>query len=286
MLQRLRALGLVTALAAAAPAAAQDTAQDAPPLDTVMARVGETEITLGHMIAARTTLPDQFGQLPAAQLLQGIREQLISQTLLVQTYEGAMPPAARYLLENERSAIIAGVVMDSITAEAVTETELRASYDAEYGATGDTTEYRAAHILLDAEDEAQKLAREIADGANFAALAQEHSTGPSGASGGDLDWFGEGVMVPAFEEAVAALEPGEVSAPVQTQFGWHLIKLYETRAKEKPAFEEVRDELANRLAQAAIEARINDLSAQTDIDRSGSEGIDPALINQFDLLEY
>ena len=289
MLHRFHDPAVVTALcatlAAAAPAAAQDTAQDAPPLDTVMATVGETEITLGHMIAASTTLHEQYRQLPAGQLVQGIGQQLISQEVLRQAHEGDLPPPARYLLENEERAIAADAVMDTITAKAVTETELRAAYDEKYGETGDTTEYRAAHILVETEDEAQKLAQEIADGANFAALAQAHSTGPSGPSGGDLGWFGEGVMVPAFEEAVAAMEPDEVSAPVQTQFGWHLIKLHETRAKEKPAFEEVRAELVQQLSRAAIEARVEALRAQTDIDASGIDGMDPALIKRFDLLE-
>jgi len=138
---------------------------------------------------------------------------------------------------------------------------------------------------VETEEKALDLAEELAGGANFAALAQEHSTGPSGPSGGELGWFGAGVMVPEFAEAVAALEVGAVSEPVQTQFGWHVIKLNETRTKERPSLDEVRDELAETLRSQALDAHIARLEAESDIDRSGSEGMDAELINRFDLLE-
>ena len=84
---------------------------------------------------------------------------------------------------------------------------------------------RASHILVKTEEEAKKVLEEIKNGADFAKLASEHSMCPSGRDGGDLRFFGRGMMVKPFEEAAFALKKGEVSEPVETQFGWHLIKL-------------------------------------------------------------
>ncbi|MDZ7710067.1 MAG: peptidylprolyl isomerase [Roseovarius sp.] len=281
MLQRLLAPVLFTALTAAAPA----TAQDAPPLDTVIATVGETEITLGHMIALRVTLPEQYNQIPPDVLFKGVLDQLVQQELLSQAHEGDLSTVARLRLENEERAITASEMIGSLTDAAITAEALQAAYDSEYAETGDETEYRASHILVETEEKAKEIAGEIADGANFAALAQEHSTGPSGPSGGELGWFGAGVMVPEFSDAVAALEAGEVSGPVQTQFGWHLIKLNETRVKERPSLDEVRGELTETLRRQALDAHVAQLEAESDVDRSGSDGMDAALINRFDLLE-
>jgi peptidyl-prolyl cis-trans isomerase C len=281
MLQRLLAPALAAALAIGAPATAQD---DAPAPDTVMATVGETTITLGHMLALRATLPEQYNQIPAEILFRGVLDQLVQQELLRQAHEGELSPVARLRLDNEMRAITASEVIAEVTDAAVTDEALQDAYESEYADAADETEYRAAHILVETEEKAQELAAELAGGANFAALAQEHSTGPSGPSGGDLGWFGEGVMVPEFESAVTTLEVGAVSGPVQTQFGWHLIKLNETRVKEKPAFDAVRDDLADELRRQALDARIAELEADSAVDRSGSDGIDPALINRFDLL--
>lgn len=87
------------------------------------------------------------------------------------------------------------------------------------------TQVRASHILVKTEAEVQKLQSELAGGAAFEALAKKVSQCPSGAEGGDLGWFGRGMMVPSFEQAAFAMQVGEVSAPVKTQFGYHLIKL-------------------------------------------------------------
>jgi len=281
MLQRLLAPVFLAALAAGAPAAAQDE----PALDRVVATVGGTEITLGHMLALRVTLPEQYNQIPPDVLFQGVLDQLVQQELLSQAHEGALSAAAQLRLDNERRAISAAEVIGEVTAGAVTDAALRDAYESEYGGTTDETEYRASHILVETEAKAQSLVGEIADGANFAALAQEHSTGPSGPSGGELGWFGAGVMVPEFEGAVTALDVGEVSDPVQTQFGWHVIKLNETRIKEQPSLDEVRGELTDTLRRQALDAHVANLEADSAVDRSGSDGLDPALVNRFDLLE-
>ena len=123
----------------------------------------------------------------------------------------------------------------------------------------------------------------LAEGADFAELAQERSTGPSGPNGGQLGWFTAGMMVPDFEEAVFALEVGEVSAPVQTQFGWHVVVLNDMRDQEAPALEDVRAELEDGLRRARVDAAITELSAAADVVRPEIT-IDPAVIRDLDLL--
>lgn len=272
---------LVTGIALGAQAFAQDT----PSADTVMATVGGTDITLGHMLAVRAALPAQYDQVPPEVLFKGVLDQLIQQELLSQAHEGEMSRAAALQLENERRAVLAADVAEGVVNADLTEERLQAAYEAQYAGAEEETEYKAAHILVETEEAAQKLVADLEGGANFAALAQEHSIGPSGPSGGDLGWFGDGVMVPEFFAAVSALEVGTVSAPVQTQFGWHVIKLEETRVKERPTLHAVREEMTNALRQEAFDTFIAAREAATQVTRTDTTAMDPAVINQTNLLE-
>lgn len=280
-LRLLSATALITGLAITTPAVAQD----APTLDTVMASVGDSEITLGHMLALRNGLPADYDQLPPEVLFKGVLDQLIQQTLLMRAHEGPLSEAAKWRLENETRAVTAGDVIDRVLEAALTDEALQAAYEAQYIGGDEETEYKAAHILVETEDEAKALVAELEGGANFAALAQEHSAGPSGPGGGDLGWFSDGVMVQEFFDAVAKLEPGQVSPPVQTQFGWHVIKLNETRVKERPSLDEVRDELADGIRQEAFDAYVANLEDATEVTRTDISAYDPALINNTTLLE-
>jgi peptidyl-prolyl cis-trans isomerase C len=272
---------LVTGIALGAQAFAQDT----PSAETVMATVGGTDITLGHMLAVRAALPAQYDQVPPEVLFKGVLDQLIQQELLSQAHEGEMSRAAALQLENERRAVLAADVAEGVVNADLTEERLQAAYEAQYAGAEEETEYKAAHILVETEEAAQKLVADLEGGANFAALAQEHSIGPSGPSGGDLGWFGDGVMVPEFFAAVSALEVGTVSAPVQTQFGWHVIKLEETRVKERPTLDAVREEMTNALRQEAFDTFIAAREAATQVTRTDTTAMDPAVINQTNLLE-
>ena len=124
----------------------------------------------------------------------------------------------------------------------------------------------------------------LAEGADFAELAAERSTGPSGPNGGQLGWFGPGMMVAPFEEAVVALEVGEVSEPVQTQFGWHVIILNESRVEELPSIDDIRAELEESVRQGRVETLINDLTDAGEITRTELD-IDPSLIRNVELLD-
>ncbi|MGR3455449.1 peptidylprolyl isomerase [Pseudooceanicola sp.] len=253
--------------------------------DTVVATVNGVDVTLGQMIALRGSLPQQYNQLPPEVLFKGILDQIVQQILLEQSYDGEVPKAVSLALENERLARMAGLAAAEFLETAVTEEEIQAAYDEKYSES-EGKEYKARHILVETEEEARALIEELDGGADFAMLASEHSTGPSGPNGGDLGWFGPGMMVKPFEDATTALEPGSYTRdPVQTQFGWHVILLEETRDKAAPALEEVRGEIEAELQNAAVEAHIDALTENAEIDRSGAEGVDPALLTNIELLE-
>ena len=146
-------------------------------------------------------------------------------------------------------------------------------------------EFNASHILVETEEAALALVTALQGGADFAGLAKEKSTGPSGPDGGQLGWFGAGMMVPPFEQAVQAMQVGAVSAPVQTQFGWHVIKLNESRTMDAPALTEVRGEIEIQLRQQAAEAYIEALISTADVTRVAEGDIDPTLLLNQDLLD-
>jgi peptidyl-prolyl cis-trans isomerase C len=278
----------------AVPALAQETAAPEEPaaaaesatpmtIDTVIATVNGTEITLGHMLVLRARLPQEYQQLEPQVLFDGILDQLVQQTVLGQE-AGELDSVNKLLLANEERALLSSQVIAETARAAATEEAIQAVYDAEYANAGGEMEYNASHILVETEDEAKAIVAEIEGGADFATLATERSSGPSGPSGGDLGWFGAGMMVEPFETAVFALEPGQVSAPVQTQFGWHVIRLNETREKPAPTLDEVRDQIVEQIQRAAVEAQVNALQAEADITLPEPGTIDPAVLNDMSLL--
>lgn len=136
----------------------------------------------------------------------------------------------------------------------VTDEEVRQVFDANPDQFARQEMVRARHILVDTREQAEALRAQILDGADFAQLAREHSTDPgSGPNGGDLGWFGRGVMVAPFEEAAFALPVGRVSEPVETAFGFHLILVEERQEAEEPAF---TDEVAELIRTALVDQKV------------------------------
>jgi peptidyl-prolyl cis-trans isomerase C len=270
---------LALSITFAAPACAAD-----PTADTVVATVNGHEITLGHMISTRESLPAQYQELDDAVLFDGILEQLIQQTALAEVEEAALTKRDLLALDNQRRTYLAGVVLDTTANAAVTEDALNAAYEEKYSSATPGKEFHAAHILVETEEEAKALKVELDGGADFSALAKEKSTGPSGPNGGDLGWFGAGMMVKPFEDAVMALEPGQVSDPVQTQFGWHIIKLMESRVADIPSLDDTRAELEGDLRSKAVEARVTSLTSDANIEKM-VEGIDKTLLRNTALID-
>jgi peptidyl-prolyl cis-trans isomerase C len=252
--------------------------------ETVLATVNGENITLGHVISTRMQLPQQYQALPDDVLFEGILEQLIQQTVLSQAI-GEVSKRTRIQLENERRALAAGEHLDKVLSDSVTEETLQAAYDEVFANAEPTPEYNASHILVETEEEAAALIKLLEEGGDFATLAREHSTGPSGPNGGELGWFSEGMMVEPFEDAVIVLEIGQVSPPVETQFGWHVVILNDKRVKGAPALEEVRAELIELVENNAVEMALSKLLEAAEIERADTSGIDPALVRDITLIE-
>lgn len=271
-------VGALLALAPVAGLAADVTA------GTVVATVNGTDITVGNVIAMRESLPEQYQQLPDDALFNGILEQLIQQTALAQAAEPDLTRRDLVNLENQRRAYMAGALLQGVVMEAVTEEAIQAAYDARVRdlATSPLIEYNASHILVADEALAAGLRAQLDAGADFAELAAANSTDGSAAGGGSLGWFGPGMMVKPFEDAVVALKPGEIAGPVQTQFGWHLVKLNETRVATAPTLDELRDEIAGQIEQQAVEAFVKSKTDAATITRT--DGIDPAVLRDQTLL--
>lgn len=258
--------------------------QAEPSADTVVASVNGTEITVGHMILVREGLPEQYRNLPNEQLFDGILEQLIQQTLLADLIGKTDSREIRLTLENDRRLMKASQAVEELSAQAIGEDEIAASYDARYADADMGMEYDASHILVETEEAAVNLIDKLQVGADFVELAKEFSTGPSGPGGGALGWFGLGMMVPPFEAAVVTMEKGAISSPVKTDFGWHVIKLNDTRAISAPALGEVRSEIIAELQRTAIEGQIEELRQQATINRTPVDDIGVAVISQSELM--
>ncbi|WP_380056051.1 peptidylprolyl isomerase [Falsihalocynthiibacter sp. SS001] len=276
MLKRTKFGILAAFLATTGVAVAQDSTTG---WDTVIATVNGEDITAGQMIIARENLPQQYQALEDGMLYDGILENLIQQILLVQSVSDDLTERQTATLEHQKRTFLAGVTVEEILSEPISDEALGALYQEEFVNAESETEYSAAHILVETEEEAQEIAKLLEEGAEFAELAKEKSTGPSGPNGGNLGWFGAGAMVAPFEEAVVALEDGAYSDPVQTQFGWHLIHRIESRIKETPSFEEVRPQLVAQLSQKALEEEIVALTDKAEITKSEEGAIDPSFLS-------
>ena len=274
-------IGAVTALFLATPVFAAGHSNNPA---TVVATVNGTDITVGHIAAAKTNLPQQYQSLADDVLFEGILEQLIQQTVLAETIKD-VPQRAEIELANQRRNTLATVAVDRLVAETVAEEDIKAAYDAKYAGIEPEKEFNASHILVETEEEALQLVELLEGGADFATLAKERSTGPSGPNGGQLGWFGTGQMVPPFEAAVVEMEADSISAPVKTQFGWHVIKMNETRVKDAPDYDSVKGELRSSIQATALEALVTGLVASAEITKPEKGAFDPSFLSNAELFD-
>jgi len=159
------------------------------------------------------------------------------------------------------SALVASTYLQNFVKNLeITDKQIEARYQAEYIDGNGTREFNANHILVQTEEEAEAIIRKLNEGTGFEALAEAFSTDPSGKEGGALGWFSTKDMVAPFAEATAELEKGQYSSkPVQTRFGWHVIRLNDTRTLEPPALDSIRENIRNAIAAENFRKKLESL---------------------------
>jgi len=211
------------------------------------------------------------GQQIAPEMQSQARDQVVLREIFVQEAEKrglAATPDYKARMELARqSVLIRELFEDYRKKNPVTDAEAQAEYD-KFKAQASGTEYRARHILVESEDEAKGLITQIKGGASFEDLAKKHSKDPgSGANGGDLDFAKAESYVPEFGGAMAKLQKGQMTdAPVKSQFGWHIIRLDDTREAAFPSFEEVKPQLKQRMEQAKMQKYQEELRTKAKTD--------------------
>lgn len=273
----LAAFVIAAPVATALPAFAQDETAD-----TVVATVNGQDITLGQMIVMKQSMQDpSIAQMPPQELWDLMLDQLVRQTAVAE--QGTENAGVRAQLEIQRRNTLATMAVTDIAETDPTDDEIKAAYDKVFADAEAQTEYSAAHILVATEDEAKEIKSQLDGGADFGELAAEKSTDNSGPNKGDLGWFLADQMVEPFANAVRELEKGQISDPVQTDFGWHVIKLNDSRTREAPKLEDVRQELDQMVRRERVEAGVEKIVTDAKVEKT--EGIAPEAMDKIDLLE-
>lgn len=265
-MRRLTTLALIPAILFVVSGCDEDTQATSAdvPEDQIAATINGTVVSKNDVA--------HFKQLkgnPQAEDSQLVEEIVATELLRQQAVkEGiAERDEVRYQLKLLESETLARMLMrEKFSTMEFSDEQLKTEYEKQLSSQ-DTREFKARHILLKTEDEAKAVIEALRAGGDFIELAKERSTGPSGPNGGDLGWFQAKSMVPAFAEAVKGMNEGDVSvAPVQTQFGWHVIKMEDTREQPKPAFDSVKEQLKQALLRDAINNYIKEIRAASEIE--------------------
>ena len=251
--------------------------------NTILAKVNNKSITLGHVIAAVAKLPSEYNNLDSNYLFEGVLDQIIKQEIIAQTLN-ISEPLTKVSLENEIRSIKAKYAVEKQMVGFPTSEMITNAYKEEISLAENIEEFNASHILVETEETALEVLELLKSGMSFEKIAQEKSTGPSGPNGGSLGWFGLGQMVPEFETAVMVLEVGKVSQPVKTQFGWHIIKLNDHRFKPLPTVEDLKPELVQKLSQTRIDELVRIESEKATIELL-NKNIETSLIRKLELLD-
>jgi peptidyl-prolyl cis-trans isomerase C len=261
----------VFALIAEPAAGRAQSAAETPAGDVVVAKVDGETVHLSELMAAYGQLPAQAQQMGIEAVYPFLLDRVIDERLLGIAAAKAVPaddPELQEQMDQLRQRVTMQVYFNRELEEKVTEERIREGYDQFLKDNPPTEEVHARHILLETEDKAKEVLTEIQGGKDFAEAAKEHSTGPSGPNGGDLGYFGADAMVKPFADAAFAMQTGDVSsAPVQTEFGWHLIKLEDRRETAQPAFEEMREQISQELTQTVATEIIDALRGAATIEK-------------------
>ena len=234
-----------------------------------VATVDGIAITYNDVSLVEDELMAVYGQLPEEQRFQTLVGYMVNRILASEAAKKAGlendADVAKIKAFMERKAL-QDVYIAKMLMERVSEEDVTAYYDKEIKNGAVEEEVRARHILLDNREAADAVVADLENGADFAALAKERSKGPSGPSGGDLGYFSKQSMVPAFSDAAFKLAAGETSPPVQTQFGWHVIRVADRRNRPVPPLDQVRDQIYQLLISEAQRDIYNEMRAKASVD--------------------
>ena len=270
------ALGVALPLTMGAALAQTGTPAPAADPSKVVARVNGIAITEGDLAVAAADPALQLPNLPEAQKRDLLTGYLIDLKLGARAAEAAKvadaPDFARKLAYN-RDKTLLDEYLEQEAKKAVTPEAARKLYDETAKGITPEQEVRARHILVESEEEAKKAQARVKGGEDFAKVAGELSKDPgSKTDGGDLGFFTKDRMVEPFAEAAFKLEPGQISDPVKSQFGWHVIKVEEKRTKPVPSFEEMQDQVNTYLERKAQQDLIVGLRQKAKIERLDDKG--------------
>ena len=245
----------VAVMAASLPALSQER--------VAVATLDGEAIYLDEIIAVADTLPAEYQQQGISALYPQLVDEVVNARL------AAVAGRADGIDKDDQVAAAIKAAADRVIAETyitrkvneqVTDEAIQTAYDAYVDDTASREQVTASHILVETEEEARAIIEQLNDGADFAALAKEKSTGPSGPNGGELGSFGRGQMVPAFETAAFSMPAGSYSeTPVQTQFGWHVIKVDDRGIEDAPSLEDMRDQLVANLSRQSFSRIVEEL---------------------------
>ena len=260
------ALGLAATLSFAGPSLADP---------KVLAKVDGQPITDADVADAMTDIgPGLPQKLEGAARQKYVLDYLIDLKLAAKKAEAdklTSTPEFERKLGYYREKLAMEQLLNSVGKAAATEEAERKAYDAAAKAEPPQEEIHARHILLPTEEEAKKALARVKAGEDFAKVATELSKDPSG-NGGDLGWFTKDRMVPEFSDAAFKLKKGEISDPVKTQFGWHIIQVEDTRMKTFPPFEQVKDQAARYVTQKAESDAVAQLHNAAKIELFDADG--------------
>jgi peptidyl-prolyl cis-trans isomerase C len=277
-----RALGTVAlALALVAPGTVLR-AQDSDP---VVARANGVDIRQSDLVLAEDEIGSGMPQMPPEQRRDYLITYLADIIILSQAADQQKlgdRPDVKHRIEFERNKVLMETMLEDAGKSAVTDEAMHKVYEDAVKQVAPEQEVHARHILVATEDEAEAIEAQLKKGADFAALAKEKSKDPSAADGGDLGYFPKDQMVPEFAEAAFKLDKGQISDPVKTQFGWHIIKIEDKRMKPTPTFDEVKSQLQTYVehrAQADMVQKLRSAANIERLDKPPAPAADPAALN-------
>jgi peptidyl-prolyl cis-trans isomerase C len=263
-------IALACAAVLSAPLGAGPRVAFAQDSDPVVARVNGVDIRQSDLAFAEEEIGSNIPSIPPEQKRDYLINYMADVIVLSQAAEQqklADRPDVKHRLAFDRNRLLMEALLQDAGKSALSEQAERQVYDEAIKQVKNEEEVHARHILVPTEEEAKAIVAQLKGGADFATLAKEKSKDPGAADGGDLGYFTKDQMVPEFADAAFKLDKGQISDPVKTQFGWHVIKVEDKRTKPTPTFEQVKPQIENYVAHRAQAELVENLRKTAKIDR-------------------